>query len=118
MIGESGAAGFTEIFIAYAASAICCIEPVRKCHREKSAWNDSPYVLSAAGVSFSGSTVNETSCTPAGVSFCTWAIWRVIIGQTLPQVVKMKSATHGLPLSDPVEKGVPVWSVRARAGAG
>src|SRR5699024_6679534 len=76
--------------------------PVRKVQLSKSALCSSENSVSASGVSFSGSTENETNCTLSFNSFsssvsCKADMFLVIGGQTVVQFVNTKSATHHSP---------------------
>ena len=63
-------------------------------HRFSSGAHRAAYSRSASGVSRSGSTEKLTNFSRgSGMARCTWTIFAESTGQTLLQLVKMKSAT-------------------------
>src|SRR5699024_8736970 len=70
--------------------------------------------VSASGVSFSGSTENETNCTLSFNSFsssvsCKADMFLVIGGQTVVQFVNTKSATHQSPAKSSLVTSSLYW---------
>src|SRR5690625_1646001 len=96
--------------------------PVKNVQFDKSAPYSSAYSVSTSGVSRSGSTENDTSCTSSRSSsanfVCNFAILLVIGKQTVSQFVKIKSATHHFPAKSSLERVSPSWVVNSKSATG
>src|SRR6266545_7560069 len=96
---------------------IACLSPVRNSQRP-GAPNDSAYSWRTLGVSYSGSTENETKRAPRsrGSSFSRRAMRSDIRGQEAPQRVKMKSAIQGAPARSARRTVLPSRFVSVKSG--